>query len=228
MKKLSIIMAVYNEKDHIEKVLKNIQEVEASLEKEIIIIDGCSTDGTREILRGIHSDNIKVVFETRKNGKGAALRLGFKHASGDIILIQDADLETDPFEYTILLKPILENRANIVYGSRFLRGRGRTNRVSYFGNRLMTATANMLFNARLTDIETCYKVFKADMLDGFNFLCNGFDFDAELTASFLSRGERIQEIPITYNPRNKKDGKKLHWMAGVTSLKAIIRRRFTK
>ena len=227
MKKLSIIMAVYNEKENIQKVLDRIQRVDTGLEKEIIIIDGYSTDGTREILERIKEDNIKVIFEEKKNGKGTALRLGFGRATGDIILIQDADLEIDPYEYPALLEPILKNRSEIVYGSRFMRGRGRTNIINYFGNRLMTLTVNILFRVYLTDIETCYKVFQRYLLDELTFSCTGFDFDAELTSLFLKTGRKITEVPISYNPRNKKDGKKLHWVVGISSLQAMIRTRFS-
>jgi len=226
MKKVSIIMAVYNEKASIAAVLEKIQAVDIPLEKEIIIVDGCSNDGTRELLQEITSNNVKLILEEKRSGKGAALRLGFKHSTGDIILIQDADLEINPFEYPALLAPILEEKADIVYGSRFMKGRGKTGAINYLGNRLMTKTANVLFGSRLTDIETCYKVFKKDLLHGLEFFCSGFDFDAELTAAFLKSRKSIYEVPISYEPRGAKDGKKLHWITGLTSLEAIIRRRF--
>ncbi|NQT46501.1 MAG: glycosyltransferase family 2 protein [Candidatus Omnitrophica bacterium] len=225
--KLSIVMAVYNEKDSIAEVIRRIQKVEIPLKKEIIIIDGCSDDGTRELLREVKADNIKVIFEESKSGKGSALQLGFKYATGDIILIQDADLEIDPFEYPALVKPILDGRTKIVYGSRFINGRGKTGIINYMGNRLMTTTANILFGSNLTDIETCYKVFRREVLDGLEFSCKGFDFDAELTSSFLKKGERIIEVPISYDPRDKKAGKKLHWITGFTSLRAILKTKFS-
>lgn len=228
MKKLSVIMAVYNENKSLPEVLKRIYAAETGMEKEIIIVDGCSTDGTREFLRSVRDDNVRVIFEEKKNGKGAALQLGFKAASGDIILIQDADLEIDPAEYPALLAPILSGESNVVYGSRFARGRGRANIVSYLGNRLMTVTANILFYSRLTDIETCYKVFRAGLIKDFVFLCRNFDFDAELTAMFLKSGSLITEVPISYNPRRKKDGKKLHWTTAFTTLKALMRVKFAK
>jgi len=228
MPKLSIIMAVYNEKASIAAVLEKIQSVEIPLEKEIIIVDGCSDDGTRKILQQLDSENIKLVLEERKGGKGVALRQGFEHSTGDIILIQDADLEIDPFEYPALLEPILKGSSDIVYGSRFMLGRGRTGTVNYIGNRLMTKTANILFGSRLTDIETCYKVFKKDIISGMRFSCTGFDFDAELTAAFLKKGKKITEVPISYEPRDRQAGKKLHWITGLTSLKALVRVRFNE
>lgn len=223
---LSIVMAVYNEKNSLLQVLEKIDRVDIGIKKEIIIVDGCSTDGTREILRGIRRKDIKIFFEEKRNGKGYALRSGFALACGDIILIQDADLEISPADYPFLLKPILEGRASVVYGSRFLRGRGKTNIISYLGNRLVTTVANILFGCRLTDIETCYKIFKSEIIKNMQFRCSGFDFDAELTASILKNRFKILEIPITYNPRNYQEGKKLHWTVGITSLLAILRCKF--
>lgn len=226
MPKVSIVMAVYNEKDSLPEVLEKINKVDLGVEKEILIVDGRSTDGTIEILSQINNQNIKIVFEEKRNGKGAAIRLGFTKARGDIILIQDADLELDPSDHPNLLRPILENRCRVVYGSRFLKGRGKTNIISYLGNRFVTKVANILFGANLTDVETCYKVFRSEVIKDMEFLCNGFDFDAELTALILKKGLKILEVPITYNPRNKKEGKKLRWTVGITSLLAIIRIRF--
>jgi len=196
------------------------------LDKEIVIVDGCSTDGTRDILKQINDSAIKIVFEDQRRGKGYALRTGFTHARGDVILIQDADLEIDPADYPLLLKPILEDVSNVVYGSRFLKGKGKTNWINYLGNRFVTMAANILFNARLTDMETCYKVFKADIIKGAEFTCNGFDFDAELTCTFLKKGLSIKEVPIYYNPRGKSQGKKLHWTVVLPSLAVILKRRF--
>jgi len=228
MKTISIVMAVYNERDSLPTVLKKIRDLETGLKKEIIIVDGCSTDGTKDILQGIKDRDIKVIFEEKKSGKGAALQLGFRAATGDIILIQDGDLEIEPFEYPALLKPLMENSCDIVYGSRFMNGKGRTKIVSYLGNKAMTLTANILFNARLTDIETCCKIFRRDIIKDMKFTCSGFDFDAELTALFLKSGRHIVEMPIDYKPRNKQEGKKLHWLSGVTSLSAIWRCWFSR
>jgi glycosyltransferase involved in cell wall biosynthesis len=222
-KRISIVIAVYNEKDNLLQVLEKIEKVDIGLDKEIIIVDGCSTDGTRQILERIDNPNVKVIFEKKRRGKGAALREGFANTRGDIILIQDADLEIDPFAYPLLLKPILAGEADVVYGSRFLKGKGRADLINYLGNRFVTMAANILFGTHLTDMETCYKVFRPEVIEGMKFLCNGFDYDAELTASILKKRIKISEVAINYEPRNRKEGKKLHWTAGLTSLWAIIR-----
>lgn len=224
-KKVSIVMAVYNEKDSLLEVLEKIQREEIGLDKEIVIVDGCSTDGTRQILSQINKPNVKIIFEQKRNGKGSALRKGFTKTTGDIILIQDADLELTPSDYPQLLKPILENKSRVVYGSRFLKGRGKTSFINYLGNRIVTRAANILFKSRLTDITTCYKVFRPEVIEDMEFLCKGFEFDAELTSLILKKGEKISEVPITYNPRTKREGKKVHWTAGITCLFAIIRSR---
>ncbi len=227
-KKISIVMAVYNEKDSILEVLHKIKDVRIGLNKEIIIVDGCSHDGTREILKALDDPRIKVLFEEQRNGKGAALRLGFSQASGDIILIQDADREIDPYEYPLLLEPILKGESEVVFGSRFKKGRGKTDPINYLGNRFVTWVANTLFAAHLTDIETCYKLFKRGIIAGMRFSCSGFDFDAELTSLILKKGISISEVPISYNPRSKDEGKKLHWTVVLPSLLAIIRCRFAR
>ncbi|MBI5145302.1 MAG: glycosyltransferase family 2 protein [Candidatus Omnitrophica bacterium] len=223
MYKLSIVIAVYNEKDNLLRVLEKIRQVNLPLQKEIIIIDGCSTDGTRDILSSMEDENTKLIFETKRKGKGYALRLGFAQATGDIIIIQDADLEVDPFDYPLLLRPILEERSDVVYGSRFFWGKGKASLINYLGNRFLTHTANFLFRTQLTDIETCYKVFRTNVIKNMEFMCNGFDFDAEFTARILKKDIKILEVPISYAPRNKKEGKKLHWTAGIHSLLAIAR-----
>lgn len=228
MKTLSIIMAVYNEKDSILKVLERINKVDTGLKKEIIIVDGCSTDGTREILKGINDDSINVIFEDKRRGKGFALRQGFAKAQGDIILIQDADLEIDPFDYPALLRPILDGSFDVVYGSRFLNGRGSTNIINYLGNRFVTMVANILFGVWLTDMETCYKVFRRSMIGGVELICNGFDIDAELTCVFLKMGLPIKEVAISYSPRRRSQGKKLHWTVVLPSLAAIFRCKFNR
>ena len=226
MKALSVIIAVYNEKNTILKVLERIRKVDVGMEKELVIIDGCSTDGTRQLLAGLNDPQVKVILEDKKNGKGFALRRGFAEARGEIILIQDADLEIDPFDYPRLLAPIISGEAAVVYCSRFLNGRGKANLISYIGNKLVTLAANMLYGGRLSDIETCYKVFRPQVIRGLEFQCNGFDFDAEFTVRILKKGCRIIEVPVVYNPRTRKDGKKLHWTVFLPSLWAIVKAKF--
>ena len=228
MKKVSIIMAVYNEKNCILQILEKVKNVEIGLQKEIIIVDGFSTDGTRDILRCLKGDNIKVIYESKRAGKGIALRTGFEHAEGDVIILQDADLEVSPLDYSLLLKPIMERRAEVVYGSRFLKGRGKASLINFIGNSFVTWVVNLLFFVKLSDIETCYKVFKSYLIKDMLFCCRGFDFDAELTSCFLKKKIKIYEVPISYNPRNKKEGKKLHWSAAIPSIRAIIKKRFFK
>ncbi|MCK4463285.1 MAG: glycosyltransferase family 2 protein [Candidatus Omnitrophica bacterium] len=226
-KLLSIIVTSYNEEKTIAELLDKVIEVPLEFEKEIIVVDGKSTDRTREILKDyeIKNGNIKLIFEEKREGKGAALKKGFKIAKGDLILIQDADLEVTPEEYPKLVSPITRGDADVIYGSRFKNGKGLTPIGSYIGNQIITWSINVLFLTRLTDIATCYKVFRKKLLDCITFSCNGFDFDAEFTAKVLRLGKKIVELPIAYNPRNRREGKKLNWIAGITSLWAIVKNR---
>jgi len=182
--KLSIVIPVYNEKDTIEKVIRKVLQVEIGLEKEIIVVDDGSQDGTRQILENLHQENIKTAFHSRNLGKGAALRTGFSHAQGDIIIIQDADLEYDPKDYPKLLDPILQDRADVVYGSRFLGGPHRVFLFwHYVGNKILTTLANMLANLNLNDMETCYKVFRREILDRINLKSKRFGFEPIIVRS---------------------------------------------
>jgi glycosyltransferase involved in cell wall biosynthesis len=225
--KLSVIVPVYNEQKTIEQVIHRIRAVNLGLEKEIIVIDDGSTDGTREVLQSLTLPGLRVVLQEKNEGKGSALRAGFDRAEGDIILIQDADLEYDPREYPRLLEPILDGRADVVYGSRFL---GGPHRVLYFwhyiGNRFLTTFSNMLSNLNLTDMETCYKVFRRDVLRKIRLKSPRFGFEPEVTVKLAKLRCRIYEVPISYSGRDYAEGKKIGWKDGLAALFHLIRFRF--
>ena len=221
--KISVVMPVYNEVDTIEEILSRVNSV--AMDKEIIVVDDFSTDGTRERLEEIVQgrDHLKVLYHDRNKGKGAALRTGFASLTGDVVIIQDADLEYDPVEYPRLLEPILDGRADVVYGSRFL---GGPHRVLFFwhyvGNKFLTLLSNALTNLNLTDIETCYKVFRSKILKDIDFKSNRFGFEPEFTAKVAKRKLRIYEVPISYSGRTYAEGKKITWKDGLMALVQII------
>ncbi len=225
--KISVVIPVYNEVGTIREIVSRVQAV--GLEKEIIIVDDCSTDGTREHLQEIaqSQENVRVFYQDRNQGKGAALRTGFGFTTGDVVVIQDADLEYDPREYPTLLEPIVDGRADVVYGSRFL---GGPHRVLFFwhymGNRFLTLLSNALTNINLTDMETCYKVFKKEVLEEINLKSNRFGFEPEFTAKIARKGFRIYETPISYSGRTYAEGKKIGWKDGVKAIVAILWFRF--
>jgi glycosyltransferase involved in cell wall biosynthesis len=225
--KISIIIPVFNEKKSIEEIIKRVQAVDVGLEKEIIIVDDCSQDGTRQILEKLNYPNMKLFFHSKNKGKGAALQTGFSKAEGDIILIQDADLEYDPKEYHKLLEPILDGRADVVYGSRFL---GGPHRVLFFwhyvGNKILTMLSNMTSNLNLTDMETCYKVFKKEILNKIKIKSKRFGFEPEVTIKFAKLKCRIYEVPISYSGRDYSEGKKIGWKDGIAAIFHIIRYKF--
>jgi len=225
--KISIIIPVFNEKKSIEEIIKRVQAVDVGLEKEIIIIDDCSQDGTRQILEKLNYPNMKLFFHSKNKGKGAALQTGFSKAEGDIILIQDADLEYDPKEYHKLLEPILDGRADVVYGSRFL---GGPHRVLFFwhyvGNKILTMLSNLTSNLNLTDMETCYKVFKKEILNKIKIKSKRFGFEPEVTIKFAKLKCRIYEVPISYSGRDYSEGKKIGWKDGIAAIFHIIRYKF--
>jgi len=221
---LSVVMPVYNELGTIQQIVAKVQEV--SLPKELIIVDDGSTDGTAEVLRTFANEkkDVRVFFHDRNRGKGAALRTGFAHARGEIVLIQDADLEYDPRDYHTLLEPILEGRADVVFGSRFM---GGPHRVLFFwhyvANRALTLLSNMLTNVNLTDMEVGYKVFRADVLRAIPLRSDRFGFEPEITAKVAKRGYRIFEVPIAYHGRDYAEGKKITWKDGLAAFYYIVR-----
>jgi glycosyltransferase involved in cell wall biosynthesis len=225
--KLSVVMPVFNEVRTIEEIVARV--LSAPFEKEIVIIDDCSTDGTVDLLRKIanQSENIKVFYHDRNRGKGAALRTGFGQVSGAIVIIQDADLEYDPREYPRILEPILDGRADVVYGSRFL---GGPHRVMFFwhyvGNKFLTLLSNMMSNLNLTDMETCYKAFRKEVLKDLTLKSDRFGFEPEFTLKVAKRKFRIYEVPISYSGRTYEEGKKINWKDGVAAIFSIIRFRF--
>ena len=223
--KLSVVIPVYNEKGTILEVLKRVRAV--ALPKEIIVVDDYSSDGTRELLNGLPpSGDLKIILQPGNMGKGAALRTGFAAVSGDIVVIQDADLEYDPAEYGNLIQPILADKADVVFGSRFL---GGPHRVLLFwhsvGNRILTTLSNMLTDLNLTDMETCYKVFRADLLKRITLRENRFGFEPEFTAKVSKARCRIFEVPISYSGRDYSEGKKIGWKDGVAAIYFIFKYR---
>jgi glycosyltransferase involved in cell wall biosynthesis len=221
----SIVVPVYNEVNTIHEILSRISNSKLD-KKEVIIVDDGSIDGTRDQLEKYKNDQstIRIIYHDINKGKGAALRTGFNAASGDIIIIQDADLEYDPIDYPKLIEPIIEGKADVVYGSRFM---GGPHRVLYFwhsvGNKFLTLLSNALTNLNLTDMETCYKVFKRDVLRKIILKSNRFGFEPEFTAKVAKNGFRIYEVPISYNGRNYSEGKKITWKDGFVALFMIVR-----
>lgn len=220
---LSVIIPVYNEVDTIREIVKRVQSVD--LAKEIIIVDDASTDGTREVLHELKDrEGITVLFHQSNQGKGAALRTACAQVKGDIVIIQDADLEYDPQEYTKLIRPILEGKADAVYGSRFLGGPHRVLLFwHYVGNKLLTLFSNMFTNLNLTDMETCYKVFKSSLLKDFTIESNRFGVEPEITTKLAKLKCRIYEVDISYSGRDYGEGKKINWKDGIAAFYWIVK-----
>ena len=225
---LSIVIPVFNEEKTICTILRRVETVFLPLDKEIIVVDDCSTDGTRELLESYRlngNTNLIVVYHEKNRGKGSALSSGFAMSKGDIVIVQDADLEYDPKEYPKLLQPILDDRADVVYGSRFMGG--EPHRVLFFwhsvGNKFLTLLSNMFTNLNLTDMETCYKAFRKEVLSRIEIQETRFGFEPEVTAKVAKLGCRIYEVGISYSGRSYKEGKKINWKDGVWALWCIIK-----
>ena len=223
--KVSIVIPVYNEKKTILEVIKRVSSVDlGSITKEIIIVDDYSTDGTRDVLKNVK--DAKVFFHKRNKGKGAALRTGFRHVTGDITLVQDADLEYDPHDYPKLLKPILDGKTNVVFGSRFTKQHKARYGYLYLGNIFLSILTSIIYFRRITDMETCYKVIKTSVLKKIKLRSQRFDFEPEITAKIIKRGEKIVEVPIWYKCRDFNEGKKISWKDGVKAVWYLIKFRF--
>jgi glycosyltransferase involved in cell wall biosynthesis len=224
---LSVVMPVFNEAATIEEIIPRVLAV--PLRIELIVVDDCSTDGTRETLNRLQETlGFTLLLQPRNQGKGAALRRGFAEVRGDLVVIQDADLEYSPEEFPMLIELICDGRADVVYGSRFL-GRHRVFLFShYLGNRLLTLVTNVLYNTMLSDMETCYKVMRTEVLRSMTLRSNGFGIEPELTAKIFKRGYRVYEVPITYDGRGYDEGKKIGWRDGVVALWVVLRYRFSE
>ena len=224
---ISVVMPAYNERNTIEEIIRRVLAVPLRLE--LIVVDDHSTDGTREHLQALQPDlGFTLLVQPKNSGKGAALRAGFARVGGDIVVIQDADLEYSPEEYPSLIELICSGRADVVYGSRFL-GRHRVFLFTHYaGNRALTLLTNVLYNTMLTDMETCFKVMRVDVLRSMHLKSNRFGIEPELTAKIFKRGYRVYEIPITYDGRGYSDGKKITWRDGIVAIWTLIKYRFTE
>lgn len=222
--KLSVIIPVYNEKSTINDILDKVLSV--PLDKEVILVDDCSTDGSREILKNIQKGGVITVFHEKNKGKGAAIRTGIQYVTGDVVIIQDADLEYDPNEYLKLIDPIRSGHADVVYGSRFSGKMEKMTLSHRLGNKVLTVATNILYGTKLTDMETCYKMVKAPIIKSLKLRANRFDFEPEITAKLLKSGKRIIEIPISYQGRHWTEGKKITWKDGIAALWSLFKYRF--
>ena len=224
--KLSVVIPVYNEKKSLLEIIQRVQLV--PIEKEIILVDDFSTDGTRDLLHDLEKQEFKVLYHEKNKGKGAALRTGFQHATGEFVIVQDADLEYDPNDYLKLLQPILDGKADVVYGSRFSGYRRNMTSLHTLGNLFLTGITNLFYRTSITDMETCYKLFRRATIQGIRIECNRFNFEPEVTAKLLKRGLRIVEVPISYSGRSFSEGKKITWRDGFSAVWTLIKYRFTE
>lgn len=229
--KLSVIIPAYNERNTILEILKQIEDVDLGLEKEIIIVDDCSTDGTIEILKELDENKYKLIFKNKNEGKGAAIKTGLTQAQGELVIFQDADLEYDPRDYSAMIQPILDGKTEVVLGVRIKPERDERRRkslywLSFIGNKLITWTTNLLFWNNAGEYEGCYKAFTKRLLDTVSITANSFEYDNELICKILKKGYKTIDIPIRYYPRNYGAGKKIKWKDGFKILLTILKERF--
>lgn len=227
-RKLSVIVPVFNERNTLVEILRRVRAVELPLEREVIVVDDGSTDGTRAVLAQLSDSTVKVILHPKNAGKGAAIRTGLTHATGDLVIIQDADLEYDPEDWLKLLTPVLKGKARVVYGSRFTGERRNMLLLHWMGNRFLSVVTNVLYNTTLSDMETCYKLFDKKILDGITIKAQKFEFEPEVTAKILRQKIRIYEVPISYTGREFDEGKKITWRDGISALGTLVKYRFVQ
>jgi len=228
-RKLSVVVPVFNERNTLVELLRRVRSVDLpdDIEREIVVVDDGSSDGTRDVLNQLSDSTVRVVLHDANRGKGAALRTGFAHATGDYVLVQDADLEYDPHDWPRLLDPVLRGKARVVYGSRFTGERRNMLLLHWIGNRFLSLVTNVLYNTTLSDMETCYKLLDRRLLDELTLRSKRFEIEPELTAKLLKRGVRIYEVPISYAGREYEEGKKITWRDGFIALWTLVKYRFT-
>jgi glycosyltransferase involved in cell wall biosynthesis len=228
LRKLSIVVPVFNERNTLVEIVRRMRAVELpdSIEREIIVVDDGSDDGTRDVLQQLGDSTVRVIMHERNRGKGAAVRTGFANATGEYVLVQDADLEYDPEDWPKLLNPVLRGRTRVVYGSRFTGERRNMLFLHWIGNRFLSFVTNVLYNTTLSDMETCYKLLDRRLLDDLSLSADRFDIEPEITAKILKRGVRIYEVPISYTGREFDEGKKITWHDGVAALWTLVKYRF--
>jgi glycosyltransferase involved in cell wall biosynthesis len=225
-KLLSVIVPVFNERTTLNEIIRRMRAVDLPLDREIVIIDDGSDDGSDKVLGAMQDSTVRVLRHPGNRGKGAAIRTGLEVVRGDLVLIQDADLEYDPEDWPKLLNPVLRGRAKVVYGSRFTGERKNMLFWHWVGNRFLSLVTNVLYNTTISDMETCYKLFDRTVLDGMTLRAERFDFEPEVTAKVLRRGYRVYEVPISYNGREFDEGKKITWKDGIGALKTLVKYRF--